>query len=173
MAAAEGLGWSPEEVALIRQVAEKHPQVWRTKEELDAYLAGRPYVPPEQLMGIKVTDRRAEASRQAAEFRATLEQQQRDGRGGYERWLPTENLSRPRMERYSSPYEPDPEPLEAPNKLSYQRIVRLEWECGLRAGDYWAWRADVDAAEEYERQLEEIRDRRGAARDQRVGRVGY
>lgn len=48
---------------------------------------------------------------------------------------------------WAAPFVPTPEPLDGPGYLSYVRIVRLEWECGIRTGSYDQWYRDVVEAE--------------------------
>lgn len=61
-------------------------------------------------------------------------------------------------------WQPKPEPLEGPASLSYERIVRLEWECGLRSGTINDWRRDVGQA-----QAEDLEHRREVVRRDDAG----
>lgn len=56
-------------------------------------------------------------------------------------------------------WQPEPEPLQGPASLSYERIVRLEWECGLRSGAINDWYRDVGQAQatDLERRRELVR----------------
>lgn len=70
-------------------------------------------------------------------------------------------------------WKPAPEPLEGPGELLYERIVRLEWDCGIRSGTINDWYRDVGQAQAVDLELRRARDREHArAGDRTMGRLG-
>lgn len=75
-------------------------------------------------------------------------------------WLAGGRAAEVQQQPASPPtWQPKPEPLEGPAELSYERIVRLEWECGLCSGTINDWYRDVGQAQatDLERRRELVR----------------
>lgn len=153
-AVTEVTGWSAEELAIIRQWTgtrtPEPPQFEQKREPVPDRLPAKPGQPSIENPEV---------------WPAQLM-----GVAMEPRW-PPEQLG---STKYKPPsWRPKPEPLEAPDELSYERIVRLEWECELRSGTINDWYRDVGQAQaaDLEHRREVVR-RDSDAGERRVGRVG-